>query len=67
MTLGDAIRRMTDEELADFLVWSVPDECRDPETGEDLPCFDNGCAHHCPHDRRAKNMLKFVQREWSGI
>ena len=63
MTLGDRIREMTDEELADFLQWSVPDSCTDPETEEDCPDFDCGCANNCPHDRKTENMLRWVQSE----
>ena len=55
MTLADEIRDMNDEELAEFLVWEVPDEC------EDCEHFDAGCALKCPHDRREKRMLALLQ------
>lgn len=63
MTLGDEIRQMSDEELAEFLEWEVPDSCTDPETGGDYDCFDAGCANGCPHSKRTANMLKWVLRE----
>ena len=57
MRLADEIRAMSDEELAHFLVWDVPDEC------EDCKYFDGGCALTCPHDRRTDYMLEILQGE----
>lgn len=57
MSLADEIRAMDDDELAEFLVWELPDEC---ENCED---FDNGCAWNCPHYRRTDRMLKILQGE----
>lgn len=56
MTLADEIRQMTDEELADFLVWSVPDEC------DGCEYFDGGCALDCPHNRRTDRMYEILTR-----
>lgn len=60
--LGDRIRAMSDEELAEFqfLVWEVPNERKDPETRDYLPCFCPGCAWNCPHNRRTDNMCKWL-------
>ena len=66
MTLGDRIRSMNDYEMAEFLEWDVPDSCSNPETGIDYECFNYGCRNTCPHGRRTKNMLKWVQNEWQG-
>ena len=61
MTLGDKIRSMSDEELADFLEWSVLDSCTDPMTGEDYECFAAGCANNCSYKKRTENMLKWIK------
>ena len=55
MSLADEIRHMDDEELAKFLVWSVPDEC------EDCEYFDSGCALKCPYERRTERMLEILE------
>lgn len=57
MSLADEIRSMSDEELAEFLVWDTPDEC------EDCEYFDNGCALNCHHDRRTDRMLEILTEE----
>ena len=57
MSLADEIRSMSDEELAEFLVWDKPDEC------EDCEHFDNGCALKCPHDRRTDRMMEILTNE----
>ena len=57
MSLADEIREMDDEELAEFLVWSVPDEC------EGCPDFDSGCALDCEMSRRTNLMLDIITKE----
>ena len=57
MTRADEIRAMTDEELAEFLVWGVPDEC------EGCEYFKGGCALECPHNRRTDRMLELLEEE----
>ena len=56
MSLADEIRNMSDEELAEFLVWDLPDEC---EGCED---FGNGCALTCKHNTRTERMLEILTR-----
>lgn len=55
MSLADEIRSMSDEELAEFLVWNRPDEC------EGCPNFENGCAWKCEHKMRTERMLEILQ------
>lgn len=57
MTIADEIRSMTDEDLARFLVWGVPDEC------EDCKNFSSGCARDCSYERRVKLMLEIITRQ----
>lgn len=57
MSLADEIRSMSDEELAEFLVWEKPDECEDCEN------FDSGCALKCSHNRRTDRMLEILTNE----
>lgn len=57
MSLADEIRSMSDEELAEFLVWEKPDEC---EYCEKFKC---GCGLKCPHDRRTSRMLEILTTE----
>lgn len=57
MSLADEIRDMSDEELAEFLVWDVPDECDECED------FGSGCAYKCPHERRTARMLERLQED----
>lgn len=57
MSLSDEIREMSDEELAEFLVWGVPEECDECED------FDSGCALKCPHERRTQRMLERLQED----
>jgi hypothetical protein len=57
MSLADEIREMDDEDLAEFLVWGVPDEC------DDCPDFAGGCALKCEHDRRTQRMLDIITEE----
>lgn len=63
MTLGDRIREMSDEELAVFLQWSVPDSCVDPITGDYRECFSGGCANTCNYNKRTGNMLEWIQSD----
>lgn len=56
MSLADRIRGMDDEELAEFLVWDLPDEC---DSCED---FGGGCAYTCPHNKRTDLMLEILQK-----
>lgn len=57
MSLADEIRSMSDERLAEFLVWDVPDVC------EDCDHFENGCAWHCPRNRKTDRMLDLLTKE----
>ena len=57
MSLADEIRSMSDEELAEFLVWDVPDECDGCEG------FGGGCALACKHTTRTERMLEILQGE----
>ena len=54
MTLADEIRGMSDEELAEFLVWDLPDEC------EGCKNSDCGCAIKCGHYVRTDRMLNIL-------
>lgn len=60
MSLADEIRAMDDEELAEFLVWDMPNEC------DECKHFAGGCALSCPHERRTDLMLNILTREDKG-
>ena len=63
MTNADRIRKMTDDELVDLLVWrrvsmmeSVPEcDCED---------FASGCALTCPHEKMERNVRKWLGKEY---
>lgn len=56
MSLADEIRNMTDEQLAYFLVWGLPDECEDCEK------FGSGCARTCEMETRTQRMLDILTK-----
>ena len=56
MNLADEIRDMTDEQLARFLVWELPDECEDCEN------FGCGCALTCKMETRTQRMLDILTK-----
>lgn len=56
MSLADRIRDMSDEELAEWLVWNLPDECEDCED------FKGGCARECNYNKRTERMLEILTR-----
>ena len=57
MSIADRIREMSDEELAEFLVYETPDEC------DKCHDIESGCAYHCPRERRIERMLEIITGE----
>lgn len=57
VTNADKIRSMSDEELAEFINWGVPDcsnFCSD---------FEQGCSSHCKHNFGNDVLLEWLQSE----
>lgn len=65
MKNADRIRKMTDDELVDLLVWSYATAIGDvPDCSDGCEHFDAGCANNCPHDRMEKAVREWIGKEW---
>lgn len=65
MTNADAIRKMTDDELVDIILWrEVPRTMEEiPSCHEECENFGVGCAFNCPRDKKERSIRRWLKNE----
>lgn len=65
VTKADIIRRMSDDDLAELLVWGSAQlgGITLPDCDEGCEFFTGGCAERCPHERRERAMREYLAQE----
>ena len=64
MTNADMIRQMSDDELADLLVWGMYGNCEFvPDCSEGCEDYGGGCANNCPYDKRERAVRQWLESE----
>lgn len=65
MTHADRIRAMSDDELAELLTWgmNIREGIEVPSCEDGCKDFGNGCAFDCSHEKRERNVRKWLQEE----